>query len=262
MGLLMKLVRSLLLASSVIFTCSVQATIVEFRTSLGNFEVNLFDEITPKTVENFLQYVEDESYHNSVIHRLIPDFVVQGGGFAYTGELPLSVIPAKAAVQNEPKLSNRKGTIAMAKLENRPNSATNQWFFNLKDNHAGQPQLDTQNGGFTVFGQISEQGMEILDAIAALPRFNLGGAASSMPLRNYSTADAAANKPITAENLVLIESVVIVDARINTASGLNPVANTLIGQQPPPENSQDSGGSLFWLVLGLSGILLLRRRVS
>ncbi|MCC5826807.1 peptidylprolyl isomerase [Alkalimonas sp.] len=259
----MKLVHSLLLASSLCslaWSWSLQATIVEFRTSLGNFEVNLFDEITPKTVENFLQYVEDESYHNSVIHRLVPDFVVQGGGFAYSGELPLDVIPARAAVQNEPKLSNRKGTIAMAKLENRPNSATNQWFFNLNNNHAGQPQLDTQNGGFTVFGQISEQGMEILEAIAALPRFNLGGAANSMPLRNYTNADAAAGKTVTAENLVLIESVVIVDARSNTAAGLNPVANTLIEQQPQQDNDLDNGGSLAWLVVGLTGILLVRRR--
>ncbi|SEA71766.1 peptidylprolyl isomerase [Alkalimonas amylolytica] len=255
----MKLVQALLLASSLVFTWSVQATIVEFRTSLGNFEVNLFDEITPKTVANFLQYVEEESYHNSVIHRLVPDFVVQGGGFAYSGELPLNAIPARAAVQNEPKLSNRKGTIAMAKLENRPNSATNQWFFNLNDNHAGQPQLDTQNGGFTVFGQISEQGMEILAAIAALPRFNLG-AANSIPLRNYTNADAAAGKTVTAENLVLIESVVIVDARSNTAAGLNPVANTLIEQQPPQDNNSDNGGSLAWLVVGLAGILLVRRR--
>ncbi|MEE2024280.1 peptidylprolyl isomerase [Alkalimonas mucilaginosa] len=239
---------------------SIQATIVEFRTSVGTFEVNLFDDVTPKTVENFLKYVEDESYHNSVIHRMVPDFVVQGGGFTYSGAMPLKVIPAKPAVQNEPKLSNRRGTIAMAKVSGNANSATNQWFFNLKDNHAGGPQLDTQNGGFTVFGQVSEHGMEVLERIAALPRYNLGGAADSMPLRNYSNADAAANKAVTAEHLVMIESVVVVDPRSNTAAGLSPVANTLIGQQPQQPDSDSASSLSIWSGLLLLGLLLRRRR--
>lgn len=235
---------------------SLHATIVEFRTSLGTFEVNLFDDITPQTVANFLAYVEDESYHNSVIHRVVPDFVVQGGGFAYDGTLPLTVIPARAPVQNEPRLSNRRGTIAMAKLAGNPNSATNQWFFNLSDNHAGGPQLDSQNGGFTVFGQVSEQGMEILQAIAELPRFNLGGAASEMPLRNYTSADADADTAVTEEHLVLIESVVVVDARADTAAGLNPVQNTSQAEEP----DQAKASALVWLVMGLGLVTLIRRR--
>ena len=72
---------ALLVGSALSF--SSQATIVEFRTSLGNFEVNLFDETTPETVANFLKYVEAERYNNSVIHRMVPDFVVQGGGLYY-----------------------------------------------------------------------------------------------------------------------------------------------------------------------------------
>ncbi|MCH8538939.1 MAG: peptidylprolyl isomerase, partial [Alkalimonas sp.] len=217
-----RLVCSVLCFTLVSLSASLQATIVEFRTSMGDFEVNLFDEITPETVENFLAYVEQESYHQSVIHRSIPDFIIQGGGFTYDGDFPLTVIEANASINNEPELSNRRGTIAMAKLANNPNSATNQWFFNLDNNSAN---LDAQNGGFTVFGQVSEQGLEILDAIAALPRYNLdNGVLSDIPLRNYTAADANAGVEITADHLVFFESVVVVDDRPDTASGLNPIA--------------------------------------
>jgi len=259
----MKTKKSLLCALAMMgatVSLSVQATIVEFKTSLGTFEVNLFDETTPETVANFLKYVEAESYNNSVIHRLVPDFVVQGGGFSYTGQLPLKAIPTLPAVKNEPKWSNRRGTIAMAKLENQPDSATNQWFFNIKDNHSGANGLDAQNGGFTVFGQVSEQGLEILDEIAKLKRFNMGGAATSIPLRNYTTADANVGKVVTDDNFVMIESVTVVDARPDTAAGLSPIANTT---PPAPGEGSDSGsssGSANWLVLLLLPLALLRRK--
>lgn len=241
---------------------SVQATIVEFKTSLGTFEVNLFDESTPETVANFLKYVEAESYNNSVIHRLEPNFVIQGGGFSYTGKLPLKAIPALPTVKNEPKWSNRRGTIAMAKIGGLPDSATNQWFFNIKDNHQGDTGLDAQNGGFTVFGQVTEQGLEILDEIAKLKRFNMGGAATTIPLRNYTTADAFAGKVVTDDNLVMIESVTIVDARPDTAAGLSPIANTTPPAPPPSEDtgSKSSSGSMHWLTLLLLPLVLLRRK--
>ncbi|MDP4536029.1 peptidylprolyl isomerase [Alkalimonas collagenimarina] len=233
-------------------SASLQATIVEFKTSLGDFEVNLFDEITPETVENFLEYVQQESYHHNVIHRSIPGFIIQGGGFVYDderpdNELPLSAIAANAAITNEPELSNRRGTIAMAKLEYNPNSATNQWFFNLDNNSAN---LDAQNGGFTVFGQVSAQGLEVIDAIAALPRYNLdNGVLSDVPLRNYTSADAAAGVEITEDNWVFIESVVVVDARTDTASGLNPVANE--AEPEIPWGDTPSSGSIGWSLLAL-----------
>lgn len=125
----MKLTKTLtcaavLLGASV--SMSLHATIVEFRTSMGNFEVNLFDETTPETVANFLKYVEAERYNNSVIHRMVPDFVVQGGGLAYPGSLPLRSVRTYEAVKNERKWSNRRGTIAMAKVDGLPDSATSQ----------------------------------------------------------------------------------------------------------------------------------------
>lgn len=263
----MKTKKSLLCALALLgasLSLSVQATIVEIKTSLGTFEVNLFDETTPETVANFLKYVEAESYNNSVIHRLVPDFVVQGGGFSYTGQLPLKAIPTLPAVKNEPKWSNRRGTIAMAKLDGQPDSATNQWFFNIKDNHQGAAGLDAQNGGFTVFGQVTEQGLEILDEIAKLRRFNMGGAATSIPLRNYTTADANAGKVVTDENLVMIESITVVDARPNTAAGLSPIANTTPPAPPPSEDNNDksSSGSMHWLVMLLLPLAILRRKAT
>lgn len=262
----MKTQKSLLCALALLgasLSLSVQATIVEIKTSLGTFEVNLFDETTPETVANFLKYVEAESYNNSVIHRLEPNFVIQGGGFRYTGQLPLRAIPALPAVKNEPKWSNRRGTIAMAKLDGQPDSATNQWFFNIKDNHEGTSGLDAQNGGFTVFGQVTAQGLEILDEIAKLKRFNMGGAATSIPLRNYTTADANAGKIVTDENFVMIESITVVDARPNTAAGLSPIANTTPpAPTTPDEGSDSSSGSMHWLVTLLLPLVLLRRRAA
>lgn len=254
------------LAATALFVSSLlpffaNATIVQFNTSLGTFEVNLFDETTPETVANFLKYVEAERYNNSVIHRMVPNFIVQGGGFFYPGELPLRAIPSFGNVKNERKWSNRRGTIAMAKIDGLADSASNQWFFNLQDNHAGTAQLDAQNGGFTVFGQISAQGLEILDEIGRLPRFNMGGAATSIPLRNYTATDAAAAKEVTTEHLVMIESVVVVDSRPNTAAVLNPVANEApIAPPPVEEDERDSSGSMNWLVLVLLPLALLRRQ--
>lgn len=262
----MKLNKKLMCAAVILGSClsmSVQATIVEFKTSLGTFEVNLFDETTPETVANFLKYVEAESYNNSVIHRMVPDFVVQGGGFAYTGALPLRAIPALPAVKNEPKWSNRRGTIAMAKIGGLPDSATNQWFFNLKDNHASTSTsvgLDAQNGGFTVFGQVSAQGLEILDEIAKLKRFNMGGAADTIPLRNYTAADAAASKLVTDDNFVMIESITVVDARPDTAASLSPIANTTPPEVPSEETDSGSkSGSMQWWVALLLPLALMRR---
>lgn len=246
---------SSLVLSSLLNSNAAMATVVQVKTNVGDFEINLFDEITPITVQNFLNYVSSERYDNTVMHRLLPGFVAQGGGFRFTGQLPLQAVTANSAIINEAKLSNVRGTIAMAKIGGNPNSATNQWYINLADNSAN---LDVQNGGFTVFGQISNADMQVLDAMAALPRFNFGGALESLPLRQYSTDDRLNNKPLVADNFITIESIVVVDSRSNTAAGLNPVPNTLINRQPEPETS--SGGSSSWLWFGLLLSCVVRRR--
>lgn len=234
------------------------ATEVQIKTVLGNVNVNLFDTATPQTVANFLSYVNSGAYANNVVHRSEPNFVVQAGGFQYNNSLPLDNVPTGTAVQNEPELSNVRGTIAMAKLGGSVNSATSQWFINVSNNSAN---LDVQNGGFTVFGQVLGDGMDIIDAIAALERFNLGGAASAAPLRNYTQADATAGVDITDEHLVLISDVVVTDAATVTHAELTPTANTLIEQDNGGSSSGGSGGSAgFWGLLGLA-VLGIKRRI-
>ncbi|MBL1209571.1 peptidylprolyl isomerase [Geminocystis sp. GBBB08] len=141
--------------------------------SIGTGEINvlLFDQKgkgSPITVNNFVKYVNDGDYINTIIHRSIPNFIIQGGGFT-VNNLRVNNVPTDAPILNEfsPERSNIRGTIAMAKLGGNPNSATSQWFFNLVDN---SKNLDNQNSGFTVFGKVLP-GNNILtvDAIASLP---------------------------------------------------------------------------------------------
>jgi cyclophilin family peptidyl-prolyl cis-trans isomerase len=184
------------------------ATIVRFETVLGDFEVELFDEAAPLTVANFLAYVRDGDYDGSFIHRSIPGFVVQGGGFGVDGNV-FYRIPDRPPVTNEfdpeqPLHSNLRGRISMAKAPGDPHSATNQWFINVANNAALDNPLN--NGGYTGFGQVLGEGMAVVDAIAALPTLtvNLPGTLPTLqnfPLFNYSGGS------ITTANLVTISSV-------------------------------------------------------
>lgn len=248
------------MAAAMLFVCApASATVVLVKTSLGDFEVNLFDQTTPATVNNFLAYVKNGSYQNTVFHRSIKGFVLQGGGFRFSGDnnVPFIAVPQLAAIVNEPKLSNVRGTIAMAKVSGNANSATNQWFINLSDNSAN---LDLQNGGFTVFGQVTGTGMEIINSISNLPT-NLNTNYPDVPLRNYSSADGAAKTPVTSNNLVTIESITVINAEVNTAAALNPKTNTLITNKPNSGSDDSAGGGLGWFSL-LAGALLVWRRRS
>ncbi len=221
------------------FTANTQATIVQLETNFGNIEVNLYDNGTPNTVANFLDYVNSGAYAQSIVHRAESGFVIQGGGFAYAGSWPPATITANAAVANEPVYSNVRGTIAMAKIGGLPDSATNQWFINLSDNSAN---LDAQNGGFTVFGQVTGDGMAIIDQIANLNKYNKGGAFASLPLQNYDgTSDPDAT------NLVIINSILVIDATVETTAGLSKPLNT--SNTTPPASSTGGGAFGFSLLL-------------
>ena len=133
-------------------------TLAQFRTPIGTLDVELYDQDKPITVRNFIRYVQAGAYTNMFLHRWVPGFVIQGGGYFVTNRFTAPSIPnvrAFAPILNEyngdARFSNLYGTIAMAKLGGDPNSATSQWFFNLANNAAN---LDTQNGGFTVFGRV------------------------------------------------------------------------------------------------------------
>lgn len=140
-------------------------TLAQFRTVLGDLEVELYDQEKPVTVNNFKKLVQSGAYANTFFHRVIPGFVAQGGGFYNDpGGGPnwfsppwqfVAPVAHFGPIPNEfdlgPLLSNTNGTLAMAKVGDNPNSATCEWFFNLSNN-AGN--LDNQNGGFTVFGRV------------------------------------------------------------------------------------------------------------
>ena len=173
-------------------------SVVRFSSNVGEIDMELFDTDTPLSVANFLAYVNAGRYNQSFIHRSVPGFVIQGGGFGLNGTTVLPVT-TNAAVQNEPGISNLRGTVAMAKLSNNPNSATSQWFINLEDNAA---ILDNQNGGFTVFGRVLGNGMAVADSIAAFSTYNataqLGGAFGELPLKSAA---------LTTNNLILFSAV-------------------------------------------------------
>ena len=239
-----------------LFSFSTHATIVEFVTSQGTVRVNLHDTTTPKTVENFLEYVNDGAYTDTIIHRLEPNFVVQGGGFKYDNGFNHIAVESRSPVENEPELSNVAGTIAMAKVGGDPNSATNQWFFNLENNSGN---LDVQNGGFTVFGQVFAEDMDILEDMQDLLR--CGNNFGSTPMVNFTSEQCTSGAVPGYENFVTVYAVNVVDSNEVTDSDLNKVRNTLIGQQPGNGGGSGGGGSAFWLLLlGAAG--LVRKRIK
>ncbi len=152
----------ILLAGLLAATSALAGPRVELVTNMGTLNIELNEEAAPASVANFLRYVDDGSYNNSLFHRLIPGFVVQGGGFSTDHE----ALPTYAPVMNESGngLSNLTGTIAMARTQD-PDSATRQFYINLSDNHS----LDGgRKAGYTVFGKVID-GEQVLQQMAQVP---------------------------------------------------------------------------------------------
>lgn len=138
---------------------------VVLTTSQGDITIELNEEKAPETVKNFLGYVNDGFYDNTVFHRVIKDFMIQGGGFALLDDGKIKQKETKAGIQNEAKngLKNDRGTIAMARTGD-PHSATAQFFINHKNNsNLDYPSFD--GWGYAVFGKVVE-GMDVIDKIA------------------------------------------------------------------------------------------------
>ena len=146
----------------VFFTTTPASKVVRMDTTAGTIDLQMLADVAPKTVSNFLTYADSGLYDKSFFHRSVNNFVVQGGGFeAAPG---FQEFPTNPPVENEFNVSNTRGTVAMAKRGNDPNSATDQFFFNLGNNSAN---LDSQNGGFTVFAKvIGNDGLSVMDALA------------------------------------------------------------------------------------------------
>ena len=176
-------------------------TIVTITTPLGSFDILMLENDAPIAVANFLGYVNRGDYTGTFLHRSLPGFVLQGGGYRYNSDNnDAPHITTQAPILNEFKVSNTRGTVAMAKLGGDPNSATSEWFVNLANNAAN---LDSQNGGFTVFGVVINNGMAVIDEIAALPRQNFQGTFSDTPTINF-------NGSITADIFVTLDSLTVI----------------------------------------------------
>ena len=182
-----------------------EATTVRLQTNLGAIDIALYDATAPRTVANFLAYVNSGRYVNSFVHRSVPGFVIQGGGFAWNDAAAApTAVTTFAPIANEFNIArpNKRGTIAMAKIGGDPNSATSQWFINLADNSAS---LNVDNGGYTVFGEITAGSMAVVDAIARLPLVNAGGVYSELPV-----VGTLANNTIQKSNVVLASAAIAV----------------------------------------------------
>ena len=189
------LLCGLLLSSSL---NAIAAPSVEFQTSQGDFTVELYPEKAPKTVANFLQYVKDGFYENTIFHRVINHFMIQGGGF----ERDLSEKSTRAPITNEASngLLNELGTIAMARTAD-PDSATAQFFVNLTDNQfLNYVGPDPDQIGYCVFGKVTS-GIEVVQKIG-LVQTNIVGRNSDVPV-----------KPIIIKSVKLLSEVAKEDSK-------------------------------------------------
>lgn len=190
---------------------------VRFSTVLGDIDMEMFGQQKPITVANFLKYVDQGHYfiqaNFSIIHYSSPGFVIQGGEWIGTSNAqngafqPTQIVPF-SPIQNEPGISNKRGTIAMFQAGSNADSATSQWYINLADNGGPPHNLDIRSnnfGPYTVFGRVSNDTMSVVDAIAQVPNYNFSAvhpSFSNLPLLNYT-----AGAPVMVENLVSIPTI-------------------------------------------------------
>jgi len=183
-----------------------KAVVVEMKTNHGVVKIELDAEKAPISVKNFLSYVDDKFYDNTVFHRVISGFMVQGGGFAAEGKDLKQKLP-KDPIANEAKngLKNAKGTIAMARTA-APNSATSQFYINVADN-AGLDYPKPDNHGYAVFGKVVS-GMDVIEKIKAVPTTN-----KQLHMVGPNGKHTAASSPDVPVQNVVIESIRRVDGR-------------------------------------------------
>ncbi|TVQ60659.1 MAG: hypothetical protein EA378_11270 [Phycisphaerales bacterium] len=208
-------------------------TLVQVDTSFGTVFIELFDTITPVTVNNFLNYVNRGDYDGSFFHRLVPGFVLQGGGFTYDESDPDGAqdIPSDPPIVNEFLLPNIERTIAMAKTAD-PDSATSQFFFNLDDN-TGTLDDPANSGGFTVFGRVVG-GWDVVLEISELQRVNFGSPFGEVPVTEaYDFANPP--DPVPDAALVFVSQARVIGTVGPYLNALNP--SPIIGLATQPDGS-------------------------
>jgi len=145
--------------------------VVVMMTSKGEIRIELEEAKAPKTVENFLAYVDEGFYDGTIFHRVISNFMIQGGGFTPKMDQKDTRDPVENEADNG--LTNEKGTLAMARMSD-PHSATAQFFINHKTNQVLDKEHSRDGWGYCVFGKVTE-GLDVVDAIAQVPTGNKGG---------------------------------------------------------------------------------------
>ncbi|MEO8924233.1 MAG: peptidylprolyl isomerase [Caldimonas sp.] len=152
-------------ALTVAFAAPALAQKVKLETSAGNIVIALDAAKAPNTVDNFIKYVQAGHYNGTVFHRVINNFMIQGGGM--TADLKEKATRPPIALESKNGLTNQRGTVAMART-NDPNSATAQFFINVKDNDFLNQAQARDGNGYTVFGKVVD-GMDVVDKIRAVP---------------------------------------------------------------------------------------------
>ena len=205
-------------------------TRVKVETEYGDLFLKLYDDKAPVTVANFIAYVERGDYDKAVFHRSIEGFVLQTGGFKLSssgGGRLLDNVSVRAPIKNESGISNLRGTLAMAKKDGDPDSATSQWFINLDDN---SERLDILNGGFTVFGQV--ENMDVVDEIVKTRIINVGGAHAHLPIKDLSHPDSSGATDATnikQQDLIVMNKVSVVTGPSSITLVLIVAGSVLLG---------------------------------
>jgi peptidyl-prolyl cis-trans isomerase B (cyclophilin B) len=166
---------------------AIMTTAIVLETDLGTIEIDLDEEKAPKSVANFLAYLDAKHYDGTIFHRVIPGFMAQGGGYDTSYEKK----PVRDAVENEADngLKNTRGTVAMARTSD-PHSATAQFFVNVKDNgfldHTGK---NSSGWGYAVFGKVTS-GMDVVDKMVSVPTGAKGPFSKDAPEQNITIKSA------------------------------------------------------------------------
>ncbi len=161
-----------------------ETKLIKLSTNMGDITIELFKEKAPETVANFLKYTNDGKFNGTIFHRVIPNFMIQGGGHLPDMSQIVSYDPIINESDND--LSNKKGTIAMARTSS-PNSATSQFFINLRDNEFLDRSNASDGYGYCVFGQVTD-GIEIVEQIGAVATGNNAGH-SDVPLESITITE-------------------------------------------------------------------------
>jgi cyclophilin family peptidyl-prolyl cis-trans isomerase len=180
-------VFSILLCNSV-FAAGQQ---IEIKTNLGNILLEIYPEKAPKTVNNFLGYIKEKQYEDTIFHRVIPGFMIQGGGF----DKAMKKKPTRQPIENEANngLKNEIGTIAMARTGD-PHSATSQFFINVKNNVFLNHTEPTQRGyGYTVFGKVIN-GMDVVNRISEAPTGRRDAPKEMIVIKSISTIESVSEE--------------------------------------------------------------------